>query len=137
MVERTSTQIEAAIEAALSGERLLPTPITLHRRVVQRLRIAAMRELEQSRFRYSMAGLAVAALAVLIATAVAVSVNNFSLLISHGVDGGKGQYDYYATAMELSWAGYSGAYSLLSSLLIALGTVCLGLIPLRRYMNSQ
>jgi hypothetical protein len=73
----------------------------------------------------------------LTAAVVLVSFNNFYLLISHGVDGGKGQYDYYASAMELSWAGYSGAYSLLSSILIALGTVCLGLIPLRRYMSSH
>ena len=94
-------------------------------------------EQERTRFRYSMATLAVAFLGALCLAALAVSLTNLSDLIVHGVSGGKGQYDSLATSMWQSWSGYRGAYSLLLSMLLAGGTVLLGLIPLRRYRSSH
>ncbi len=115
---------------------MLKAPPTLHRRVVERVRFAAMREQEETRFRYTMATLAVGFLAIIAAGVFLVLFTNLGVLMSYGVSGGKGLYDYYSTSMQLSWSAYRGAYSLLLSLAGALGAVALGIIPLRKYLAS-
>lgn len=135
MNSRKPIDIDAAIEAALSGEPMRTAPETLHRRVEERLRIVRLKDQEQSRFRYTMSTMAVGFLVVLAMTGLIVSVTNFYVLILHGVSGGKGQYDAYATSWLISASGYSGAYSLLSSLLLGLGTFIVALIPLWKYFS--
>jgi len=129
--------IEAIIDTALRAEPLRPVPLTLHRRVEERIRIAALLEQEKVRFRYSMATLAIAVLGSLALAGLVLSVTNLSDVLMHGVAGGKGQYDSYATSMMQSWSAYRGAYSLLLSIVLAGGTVLLGIIPLRRFITSH
>ncbi len=128
--------MDTLIEKALSGEPMRPVPLTLHRRVAERVRIAALRERERTRFRYSMATLAVGFLGIVGAAGLLISITNLDVVLNSGIAGGKGQYDYYATSMALTWEDYSGAYSLGLSVLLAFGTVILGIIPLRRYLPS-
>lgn len=129
--------IDALIEQALRSERLRPTPIMLHRRVEQRVRIAQLRDHEALRFRYSMATLGLAFLAALLVAGLVVSFTNFSILINHGVSGGRGQYDAFTTSMQISYSGYSGAYSLISSMLLACGTILVALIPIGWQFRSH
>ena len=84
-----------------------------------------------------MATLAVAFLASLAMAGMVVSFTNLDVLLNHGVPGGKGQYDYYATSMLLSCTGYSGSYSLVVSILGAAGALILGLIPLSKRMRTH
>jgi len=137
MSARGSIDIDAAIETALRGERFRRAPFTLRRRVEERVRIVALREREQHRFRRSMAVLAVGFLGALILVAGVVLSSNLEVLVRHGLAGGKGQYDYLTTSMTLFWTDYRGAYSLLWSLLAAAGTLLLGLIPLRGHRSSH
>lgn len=137
MPDTTEDEIDRAIDSALIGERMLSAPITLHRRIMERVRYAAMRERERVRFRVCMTSLAVALLAALGIAFLVISVTNLDIYIRHGVDGGKGQYDYLAASLAQRWTVYSGAYSFLLSLLMAGGALLLGLIPLRKMMNSH
>ncbi len=137
MRDKNSVDIDAMIEQALSSETLRPAPLTLHRRVTERVRIASLLEQERSRFRYSMAILTAAFLGVFVLAGLLVSYTTLSELISYGISGGRGQIDAYATSMLLSWAGYSGAYSLLLSIMGASIAVVLGLISLRKYLWSN
>lgn len=137
MDSRMPIDMDAVIEAALRGEPLLPAPATLHSRVEERLRIAQLREQEQQRFRYTMATLAVSMLAIVGVTAVVVSFTNLYVLFNQGVSGGRGQVDAFMASMLLSYTGYSGAYSLLSSLLLAGGTLLIGLVPLWKHLSGH
>ncbi len=134
---RKPIDIDASIESALRGEPFLPAPATLHRRVEERVRIAQLREQEQARFRYTMATMAVSMLAVLGVTVMIVSFTNLYVLWNQGISGGKGQVDAFMASMLLSYTGYSGAYSLLSSLLLAGGTLLIGLVPLWKHLSGH
>lgn len=136
MASERHMDLDAIIEDALRGEPLRKAPPTLHRRVVERVRFEAMRQQEQTRFRYTMATLAVGFLAIITAGVFLVLFTNLGVLMSYGVSGGKGLYDYYSASMELSWSAYRGAYSLLLSVAGALAAVALGFIPLRKYLAS-
>ena len=136
MIDRRQ-DIDAIIEQALRTERMRPTPMNLHRGVEQRVRIAQLRDHEALRFRYSMATLGVAFLAALLVAGLLVSFTNLSVLINHGVSGGRGQYDAFTTSMQISYSGYSGAYSLISSMLLASGTILVALIPIGWQFRSH
>ena len=131
------TDLDAVIEAALCDEPMRPVPLALHRRVEERVRIAALYERERTRFRASMAALGVAFLAAVCAAVLVVVFTNLSVFLAHGVPGVRGQYDYYATSVQMTWSAYSGAYSLLLTIVVAGGTLLLGLIPLRRHMSTH
>ena len=126
MYDTPQDEIDMAIEAALGNERMLVTPITLHRRVMERVRFAAMRERERVRFRFCMTSLAVALLGALATAFLVIAVTNLNVYLHYGVAGGKGQYDYLATSLALQWTSYSGAYSLVLSLLLACGRPAAG-----------
>ncbi len=113
--------LDALINEALSDEPFLKAPITLQRGVEARLRIAALRDREKKRFAISMATLALLFVAGFIAAAVLVWFTKLSFLYTEGVSGGKGQFDYYITAMTMALASYQGAYSLIMSLVLAVG----------------
>jgi hypothetical protein len=135
MNKQIPEDLDMRIEEALKGDRFLHAPDTFHRRVEERIRIAALSDREKTRFRYSLISLAAAFLAVLAVAGLAVFFTNFGGIMTRGVAGGKGQYDYYATSMIFSWTAYSGAWSLILSLLAAGGTMLLGLIPLRHFLT--
>ena len=137
MPDTTEDELDRAIETALSGERLLAAPLTLHRRIMERVRYAALRERERVRFRVCMTALAVAFLAALGTAFLVISVTNLDVYIHHGVDGGKGQYDYLAESLAQRWTVYSGAYTFVFSLLMAGGALLLGLIPLRKMIGTH
>src|SRR5688500_5659884 len=97
--------IEAFIEATLKSEPMRAVPITLHRRVEERLRIAGKLEQERVRFRYTMATMLIAFLASLGGGASILAFTNLRGLVNHGVPGQGGLYDYYASAMSASFIG--------------------------------
>ncbi|MBW7865497.1 MAG: hypothetical protein H3C30_13935 [Candidatus Hydrogenedentes bacterium] len=129
--------LDALIERALGEERPVPVPVTLLPGVRERLRVAALRDRERVRFRLSMLTLLLALCSALVAAFFSLWFTKLSLIASVGVSGGKGQYDYYATALGLLFGDYRGAYSLLASLLLAAVTLLLGVKPLRRYLDSH
>lgn len=137
MNDRGPIDIDMAIDSALRGERFRRAPFTLRRRVEERVRIVALRESEQHRFRCSMAVLAIGFLGALVLVAGAVLSSNPEVLVRHSMAGGKGQYDYLTTSVALFGTDYRGSYSLLWSLLAAAGTLLLGLIPLRGHRSSH
>lgn len=132
MDEYTPDKLDALIEEALKNEPMRRAPRTLHQRVLERVQVTALREQEKIRFRYSMLGMAVAFLAVVAGAVLIVSLTNLWGVMNYGVPGGKGQFDYYATSMFMSWARYGGAYSMILSILGAGIAVLLGLLPLRK-----
>lgn len=133
MAAPNKRDMNALIETALSEEKMRLAPITLHRRVEERLRIAALREKEELRFRYSMAAFAAVLCSVLTAAAFLLAFTPLGGLLIPGASGAKGQYDYYATSMALSVAGYRSLYALALSLLMAGGALFLGLFPSRKH----
>lgn len=132
MAEYSPEELDALIEEALHNEPMRRAPLTLHRKVLERVHVAALREQEKVRFRYTMLGMAAAFLAVIAGAILIVSLTNLWGVMNYGVPGGKGKYDYYATSMFLSWTQYSGAYSLVLSVLGAGIAVVLGLLPFRK-----
>jgi hypothetical protein len=137
MTNRIPDDLDALIEAALGNEPMLAAPAHLHRRVVERVRIAHLHEQERARFRYTMATLAVSMLAVFGGAGFAIWFGSAGMTGTQGVSGGMGQYDYFMWYFRQSWAGYSGAYSMVSAVLLAGGTLLLGLIPLWRYTSRS
>ncbi len=129
--------IDALIDKALSAEPMLRAPVSLQRGVEERLRIADLRDREKMRFRLSMATLSLALVSALFAAGALLWFTNLSVLAKAGVSGGKGQYDYYATALVQFWHAYQGAYTLVLSVLLAVCTLAMGWRPLRKRFGMR
>lgn len=107
-------------------------PITLHRRVEERVRIAALKHREQARFRFSLITSLVAFVTVIGVAVVGVMMTNMGPLMDNGVPGGGGMFDWYTARVFNSWSTYTGTYSLGASFLLAGGTLALAIwVPLR------
>jgi len=131
-----NAELDALIEAALTDQPLLPVPASFHRKVEERIRIAALRERERSRFRFWMISIAAGFVGALSVAAAVLLVTNFQLFVTNGVSGGKGTYDYMTTVMSQYWSGYSGTYTLVFSILLAVVVLLIGLIPARRLTRN-
>ncbi len=129
--------IDALIDQALSEEPMLRAPVSLQRGVEERLRIADLRDREKMRFRLSMATLLLALVSSLLAAGALLWFTNLSVLARAGVSGGKGQLDYYFTALVQSWHAYQGAYTLILSVLLAACTLAMGWRPLRKRLGLR
>lgn len=132
MTHRDQHDIDALIEDALRSEPMRAVPVTLHRRVEERVRIAALKERERSRFRYSLISTAIALVSVIGIAVFVVTFTNFGPLMANGVPGGGGIYDWYTARFVHTWSAYTGSYSLITSVLLAGGTLALAVwVPLR------
>lgn len=129
--------LDVLIEAALSSEPMQPAPANLHRRVEERLRYTHLREKECQRFKLSMTTLVVGAMSAFSLAGMLIAYTHFTFIMNNGVAGGRGQYDSMINMMFQTFSEYSGAYTLSISMLLAAGTLLIGLIPLRKYMNSH
>ncbi|MBI1319805.1 MAG: hypothetical protein GC168_12790 [Candidatus Hydrogenedens sp.] len=130
-------EFDALIESALRSEPMRPAPLDLHRKVTDRLQIADLREREVVRFRYSMTSLLLALMGAHFAAAMVIMFTNFDLLLANGLPGAFGIYDRYAVYMWQSWSSYSGAYLMPTIMLLAVGTICAALWPLRKYLRTH
>ncbi|MCC6143421.1 MAG: hypothetical protein IT368_06415 [Candidatus Hydrogenedentes bacterium] len=130
MANEFDVDIDAIIEEALRSEAFRAAPVTLQRRVEERLRIGALMEQEQARFRYSMASIAVVFVAGLVGGAAFLAFTNLQDILYYGVPGAMGTLDYYVASIMVILTSWSGDYTLSLSLLLAAGTVLLALIPL-------
>ena len=132
----TDMELDTFIDAALRDEPMLPAPPGLHRKIHERVQIAALRERELSRFRNSLLSAVGALFAILMGTAAVVTLTRFSYLYRHGVSGGKGLVDYYLTLLDVSsWSSQAGGYALLLALGLSAGTLWAGLVLLRMQMR--
>ena len=130
MISNESYPVDALIEAALADEPLRPVPENFQQRLAGRLRIAALLREECRRFRTAvgMAGLAAAATvgcAVLFA-----AFADIPGLLTHGVPGGMGLFDYLTTYAALTWSD-AGSSLVLTLVPVAAVTMVLLLVPLR------
>ncbi len=120
--------LDALIDEALRGEPYLSAPLSLHRGVEARLRIASLLDREKTRFTCSMAAFLGVLAASLSVAGLLLWFTNLSFLYSEGVSGGKGWLDYYATAWAMSWTSYQGAYSMAVSFIVTVGALLLALV---------
>ena len=130
-------RLDALMDAALRPGPELQAPPTLVTGVTERLQVAALREREKRRFRMSLLTLLLALSSSLIAAGGYLWFTKLDVIARAGVSGGKGHYDYYTTALGLSLGDYTGAYTLVLSLLLLAATIALGVRPLRRYLNYR
>lgn len=136
MAEMEPRDLDALIESALKGERMLAAPIDFHRKVEERVRIAALKERERVRFRFWMQSLVASACGALFLASSVVAVTNLQLIVTNGVSGGKGVYDYYLTQIfGASFETYGGAYTLATSVVLAGVSLVLGWSPVRRLIG--
>jgi len=137
MDEFDPQELDAMIEDVLKSERMLSAPLNFHRRVDERVRIAALKERERARFSFWMLSIAASACGALFLAAVAIAVTNLNVIVTNGVSGGKGTFDYYLTAVfGASVETYSGAYTLVVSVLLAAVALVLGWIPVRQLRGT-
>jgi len=130
--------LDALIEEALTEESFLKAPLSLHRSIDARVRLISLREQEQRRFSISMLTLTGLFGGSILCSGVLLWFTNLSILITDGVSGGKGWFDYYSTALSLSFDAYQGGYSLIMSFVLALATLCLaGVLQLHKLIYSE
>lgn len=130
--------LDELIEHALRSEPMLSAPINFHRKVEERVRIAALKEREHTRFRFWMLSLAASACGALFVAATLVAVTNFNVIVTNGVSGGKGTFDYYLTTLLGGGVEtYSGSYTFMTSVLLAGVALAAGWMPLRRLMDGS
>jgi hypothetical protein len=128
---------DASIQQALRAEPVRPAPRTLYQRVTQGVRIAAWRQREEARFRKSLLGWCVLlALATLGPLALA-AVFNLDRVLQHGFSGGLGWFDYYVSSLVMEVLNYSGSYTLVTAVVLTLGTMLLGLLPYGRSLRGH
>ncbi len=131
-------ELDALIDQALSDEPFLRAPVSLQRGIEARLKLAALRDQEQSRFRFSMASLVFVFIASLAMAGILLWFTNLSALYTDGVSGGKGHLDFYTTSLSLSFTAYQGAYSLIASLVLAIGAIALAVaLQVHKLMYSD
>lgn len=131
-------ELDALIEEALSEETFLKAPLSLHRSIDARVRLISLREQEQRRFSISMLTLTGLFAGSVVFAGALLWFTNLSILFSDGVSGGKGWFDYYSTALSLSFNSYQGGYSLLMSFVLALATLCLaGVLQIHKLIYSE
>ena len=132
----TAAQLDELIDSTLASEPLRAAPLGMARRVEDRLRIAALMEQEQHRFRYSMGMTLLAFVGAIVATGWFVALTNLQTVIAYGMPGALGTYDYYATSMTYAWRGDTSFYTLGASVLLAIGTLLLGFMLPRRVTRA-
>jgi hypothetical protein len=138
MTPRDHENIDALIEDALRSEPMRPVPLTLHRRVEERVRIAALKDRERARFRFSLTSTLVALLTVIGLAGFVLVVTNLGPLLNNGVPGASGIRDWYTARMLQTWTEYTGSYSLVTSVLMAAGTLGLAVwVPLRYFRRTH
>jgi hypothetical protein len=131
------TDLDALIESALCGEPVRHAPDNLAERVGERLRVQALIDRERSRFRNSMAMLAVAVAAILVCGGVFVAFTHLRSVVTYGAPGAKGRFDYLATYFMDTFTSYTGAYSLVVSMMLAAGVLAIVFIPWRGRMRHH
>lgn len=137
MADFEARDIDGIIEDALKGERMLSVPINFHRTVEERVSIAALKERERARFRFWMQSLFASACLALFLASTLVAVTNLQLIVTNGVSGGKGVYDYYLTLLfGTTLENYGGSYMLATSVLLAAVSLALGWSPVRRMIGG-
>ena len=135
--EEFGTELDALIEQALKSEPMLSAPINFHRAVEERVRIAALKDRERARFRFWMLSLTASACGALFIAAATLAVTNLQEIVTNGISGGKGTYDYYLTRVfGASYDTYGGAYLLGTSVLLAMVALLLGWIPVKRLLGT-
>ncbi|MBI2422997.1 MAG: hypothetical protein HYV27_09235 [Candidatus Hydrogenedentes bacterium] len=125
-------KLDALIEASLQDEAMLEVPLTLHRRIQERVQYAALHDQECRRFRFSFLWLGVACAAILIGAGAIVAVVNLDRLIRHGAAGWRGVADSFAMQFHYSWSPESGAFLLFGGLGLAAMTLLLAFLPRRK-----
>ena len=105
--------------------------------MMRRLDVQAMMDRERARFRASMAMMCVAAVAIILSGVLFVAFTNLRHVADYGAPGAKGRLDYIINNLSWYYTGYTGAYSLGLSLLLALGTLLLIIVPLRERMRRH
>jgi len=131
-------ELDKLIEEALSEEPFLKAPLSLQRGVEARVRLISLREHEKRRFSVSMLTLTLLFFGSVALSGILLWFTNLSVLYTDGVSGGKGWFDYYATAISLSFSSYQGAYSLVISFLLALATLFLaGALQIQKMIYSD
>jgi hypothetical protein len=137
MINPPTDRFNEVIDTALQSEPMLTPPVFLRLRIDQRVKIAALRDHEAVRFRRTILAAGLFFLSLLAMAACLVCYTDLYVVVSRGISGGKGQFDAYAMAWRMSCSGYGGAYSLVASLMLAVGTLLLGLLPARRRLASR
>ena len=117
--------LDLLIEEALAGEPLLQAPSSLQENIEARLDIAELRENEEPRFCSSMTAPLFILVGALAAAALSLWFTNLSVLYSEGLSGGKGLWDYYMTALHMSFSSYQGSYSFVGAIIFSIGAVVL------------
>ena len=125
----SETELDAMIEAALSDEALLPVPVGLHARIGERVRLATLQQRERVRFRNALLSGLVASVVIVLSLSILVAFTKFEVLLKHGISGGKGLMDSYATTFALSWPQYWDGLVFTLFLGLGVATVGLGLMP--------
>ncbi|HOK09960.1 MAG TPA: hypothetical protein PLT82_12540 [Candidatus Hydrogenedens sp.] len=122
-------ELDAFIESVLRDEKLIPAPITLHSKVVKRLKLHELRERERMRFRYLMTGFVITVLTIVFGVIFSVAFYKWSVVFWYGSDASRGYWDYYQTILQTFWTRYQGSYSFLISLAVGISTLVLLLVP--------
>lgn len=124
-------ELDALIEAALAEEVLLPVPVGLHARINERVQLAALQQRERLRFRNALLSGFAASVAIVASLVALVAFTRFEVLLKHGVSGGKGMVDSYATTLALSWPQYWDGFVFLLFLALGAAALWIGSIPWR------
>jgi hypothetical protein len=127
--------LDTIIEEALcEKERLRAVPLTLHRQVMERVRIAAMRKQERLRFWYCMGSFCAACMLVLGAAVLLLGFQNPGAHLFEGLSGIRGQLDYHLLSMGQAWTEH-GAYAIPLVIIFVCATSLVGLFPLRSILQ--
>lgn len=122
-------ELDALIESVLKDEKLLPAPVTLHARVVKRLKLHELKERERLRFRYLMTGFVITVLTIVFGVVFSIYFYKWSVMFWYGSDAGWGYWDYWRTSLQTFWTKYQGSYSFLLTLGVAISTLLLLFTP--------
>ena len=129
--------IDALIENVLTQERVEHVPFNFHRKIGKCVRIAALRQREQARFRVT---ILLVTLGMFILAGAGVGL----LLLTHGnsmrnngLPGAFGFIDQYTTSFSLYLAGIDTASLLLLAVIVTLFSFVLGFFALARTPRRQ
>ncbi|MBI5090820.1 MAG: hypothetical protein HZB26_00065 [Candidatus Hydrogenedentes bacterium] len=131
------TDLDSLVRSAIAERAAQPVPFGLRRKIENRIRLAALIQVERGCFVRSLAArsmvLALLVGAFVLTTYLAGAMDG---QIMGMIPGGLGYLDYAATMLLNTWIGALDQ-PILGAILVAAGVVLLAVIPAKSYMRNR
>ena len=137
MDPRNPVDIDALIEDVLNTERLEHVPTNFHKKIGECVRVAALRQRENNRFRVTILMVSLGMIAIVFTGMGVLALTHGGAIRENGFPGIYGIIDQYRTIFHLYWAAIDTQQLLIVASALTAITLVLGFLPLSHSLKRS